>query len=92
MSITLSPNEVGNLEIPKSALDQLRSATDGKFEVTVMNGRIEITPEDQAPAPNARLEKRGKRRVIVGLEPFNAAEAVMASREDQVRRHDFPRS
>lgn len=83
MVITLILDDAGRLAIPKPVRDIMHLRAGSKVRLDVNEGQMVIKAEDE---PEARIERRGKRRVVVGWEGFDAAQAVLEMREDQVTR------
>jgi AbrB family looped-hinge helix DNA binding protein len=88
MTTILSLDNAGRIIIPKAIRDKLHLGPGTSLQAEVIGDRIELT---QVP-PEIRLEKKGKRRVVVGTGPFNAAEAVAEAREEYLSRLEKPRS
>jgi AbrB family looped-hinge helix DNA binding protein len=84
MSATIVLDKMGRIVLPKSIRDRLRLSAGAKLRAEVVGDKLELTQE----IPEVRLAKRGKRRVVVGWEGFDAGEAVREMREDQVNRID----
>lgn len=86
MTATVTLDKAGRLVLPKPVRDQLHLRAGSKLRLDVTGDRMELSQE----VPEVKIEKRGKRRVIVGWEGFDAAKAVREMREDQVARLDAP--
>ncbi|MDI1314999.1 AbrB/MazE/SpoVT family DNA-binding domain-containing protein [Prosthecobacter sp.] len=86
MTATVTLDKAGRLVLPKPVRDQLHLRAGSKLRLDVTGDRMELTQE----VPEVKIEKRGKRRVVVGWEGFDAAKAVREMREDQVARLDAP--
>lgn len=86
MTVTVTLDKAGRLVLPKPVRDQLHLRAGSKLRLDVTGDRMELTQE----VPEVKIEKRGKRRVVVGWEGFDAAKAVREMREDQVARLDAP--
>ncbi len=86
MTTTITLDKAGRFVLPKPVRDQLRLRAGSKLRLDVTGDRMELTQE----VPEVKIEKRGKRRVVVGWEGFDAAKAVREMREDQVARLDAP--
>jgi len=84
MSEILSMDQAGRILIPETIRQQLHLEPGSRLVADVHGDRLELT---QAPV-EARIEKRGKRRVVVGWDGFDAAEAINAARDEQVTRLD----
>jgi AbrB family looped-hinge helix DNA binding protein len=84
MKTIVTLDKAGRLILPKKIRDRLNLQASSRLSVETMGDKIELTPV----APDVTLVRRGNRRVIVGWEGFNAAEAVREMREDQVNRLD----
>jgi AbrB family looped-hinge helix DNA binding protein len=86
MSTTITLDKAGRIVLPKVIRDRLRLSPGAKLRAEVIGDKLELTQE----VAEVRLAKRGKRRVVVGWEGFDAAKAVRKMREDQVERLDAP--
>lgn len=86
MNETLSIDEAGRVVIPKAFREKLPLEPGTRLVAEIRGDRLELT---QAPA-DARIEKRGKRRVIVGWDGFDAAKAVTEAREEHLDRLSEP--
>jgi AbrB family looped-hinge helix DNA binding protein len=86
MSATIVLDKAGRIVLPKVIRDRLRLSAGAKLRAEVVGDKLELTQE----IPDVKLVKRGKRRVVVGWEGFDAAKAVREMREDQVKRFDAP--
>jgi AbrB family looped-hinge helix DNA binding protein len=80
MNATITMDAAGRFVLPKSIRDQLHLRAGTRLRADVIADRIELTPE---PDAGVRIERRGKRRVIVGGGPFNAVQAIKAAREER---------
>jgi AbrB family looped-hinge helix DNA binding protein len=80
----LSLDKAGRIIIPKAIREKLHLA----LQAEVIGDRIELT----LLPPEIRLEKKGKRRVVVETGSFNAVEAVAEAREDHPARLEKSRS
>ena len=88
MSATLTLDKAGRLVLPKLIRDRLHLRAGAKLRLEVVGEKLELTQE----AAEVKIVKRGKRRVIVGWEGFDAAQAVREAREDYLDRlAAFPR-
>ncbi|RFC48372.1 MAG: Bifunctional DNA-binding transcriptional regulator of the YhaV-PrlF toxin-antitoxin module [Verrucomicrobia bacterium] len=88
MRTILSLDSAGRIIIPKAIREKLHLGPGTSLQVEVIGDRIELTQV----LPEIRLEKKGKRRVVVGTGSFDAVDAVAESREEYVSRLDKPRS
>jgi len=82
MSTTITIGKAGRLVVPKSVRDRLHLREGSRLRVDVVADRLEMTPE----VDEAKIEKRGKRRVLVGTPGFNAVNAVQAMRDEYLDR------
>jgi len=82
MSIILSIDGAGRIVIPKRIRQQLRLEPGSRLVAEIQGDRIELSP---APV-EAMIEKRGKRRVVVGWDGYDAAAAVDDARGEQLDR------
>jgi AbrB family looped-hinge helix DNA binding protein len=83
MSATSTIDSAGRIVLPKSVRDQLHLRAGTKLRVKVVADRIELTPE---PDTDVRVERRGRRMVIVGGPPLDAVKALKAAREEHDER------
>ena len=79
MTATITIDTAGRLVLPKAMRDRLHLSAGSKLKASVVADKIELTPE---PDADVRIERRGKRLVIVGGPAFDAGAAVKAARED----------
>ena len=87
MAHTLTVDKAGRVILPKPLRDKLHLRTGSRLRAEVVGGRIELTED----VPEAQVERRGRRRVVIGWEGFDAAKAVGEMREEQVARLSKPR-
>jgi bifunctional DNA-binding transcriptional regulator/antitoxin component of YhaV-PrlF toxin-antitoxin module len=66
--------------LPKPLRDHLHLRAGARLRADIVADRIELTPE---PDAGIRIERRGRRMVIVGGGPFNAVQAIKAAREER---------
>lgn len=88
MTTILSLDRAGRIIIPKAIREKLHLVPGTSLQAEIIGDRIELT---QVP-PEIRLEKKGKRRVVVGTGSFDAVEAVAEAREDYLSGIGKPRS
>ncbi len=86
MNSSIVLDKAGRLVLPKAIRDRLHLSAGSKLRAEVVGDKLELTPE----ATEVQLVKRGKRRVVVGWEGFDAAKAVQEMREDQMERLNGP--
>lgn len=84
MSTTITLGKAGRIVVPKSVRDLLHLREGSRLRLDVVADKLEVTPE----ADEVSIEKRGKRRVVVGWKGFDAAKAVTAAREEYLERLD----
>ena len=82
MSTTITIGKSGRLVVPKALRDRLHLREGSRLRVDVVEDKLELTREDD----EVKIEKRGKRRVIVGWKGFDAAKAVSEMREEYMDR------
>jgi len=83
MSTTITMDRAGRLVLPKPVRDKLHLRGGTRLSVTVVADKVELSPEPEA---DVRIERRGKRMVIVGGPPFDAVKAIKAAREEHDER------
>jgi AbrB family looped-hinge helix DNA binding protein len=82
MTTTLTVDKAGRVVIPKRIREQMHLREGSRLRLELRRDRLELTHE-----PNeVQLERRGRRRVIVGWEGFDAAQAVQDAREEHLDR------
>ena len=82
MSTTITLGKAGRIVVPKGMRDLLHLREGSRLRLDVVADKLEVTPE----ADEISIEKRGKRRVVVGWKGFDAAKAVTAAREEYLER------
>ena len=82
MITTITIGKAGRLVVPKALRDRLHLREGSRLRVDVVEDKLELTPEED----EVKIEKRGKRRVIVGWKGFDAAKAVNEMREEYMDR------
>ena len=80
MTATITIDAAGRLVLPTAMRDRLHLRAGARLKADVVADKIELTPE---PDPDVRIERRGKRLVIVGGPPFDAVAALKADREER---------
>lgn len=80
MTITLG--KAGRLVVPKPVRDRLHLREGSRLKVEVGDDAFSCSAEDEP----VKLERRGKRRVIVGWDGFDAAKAVQEARGEYLDR------
>lgn len=83
MTATITIDAAGRLILPKVMRDRLHLKAGDKLKADLVGDHIELTAE---PDENVRIERRGKRLVIVGGPPFDAVKAIRADREDRAAK------
>lgn len=86
MAHTLTVDKAGRVILPKLLRDKLHLRIGSRLKAEVVGERIELTED----IPEAQVEQRGRRRVVIGWEGFDAAKAVREMREEQVARLSKP--
>ena len=82
MATTLKVDKAGRVVIPKRIREKMHLQPGARLRLELVGDRLELTRE-----PNeVHLEVRGKRRVIVGWEGFDAAKAVQDARQEHLDR------
>jgi AbrB family looped-hinge helix DNA binding protein len=82
MTTTLTLDKAGRVVIPKRIRERMHLRAGSRLRVELVGDRLEISHEPD----EVQIERRGKRRVIVGWEGFDAAQAVQEAREEQLER------
>jgi len=82
MTTTLTVDKAGRVVIPKRIRETMRLQEGSRLRVELVGDRLELTHEPS----EVQLEQRGRRRVIVGWEGFDAVQAVQDAREDHLER------
>jgi AbrB family looped-hinge helix DNA binding protein len=78
ITATISIDAAGRLILPKAMRDRLHLSAGTRLKADIVADKIELTP---VPDANVRIERRGKRLVIVGGPPFDDDAAIKADRE-----------
>jgi AbrB family looped-hinge helix DNA binding protein len=78
MTATITIDAAGRLVLPKAMRDRLHLCGGTQLRAHIVADKIELTPE---PDADVRIERRGKRLVIVGGPPVDAVAAIKADRE-----------
>jgi AbrB family looped-hinge helix DNA binding protein len=82
MTTMLTVDKAGRVVIPKSIREKMHLRQGSRLRVELVGDRLEISPEPD----EMQVERRGKRRVIVGWGGFDAAKAVQEAREEHLER------
>lgn len=82
MNTTITVDKAGRIVIPKSVRERMRIAEGSRLVLELCGDRIEL----RSIADEARVERKGKLRVILGGEPFDAGEAIRDDREERLRQ------
>lgn len=80
MTAMLTVDRAGRVVIPKTIREKMHLRQGSRLRAELVGDRLEIRAE---PA-EVQIERRGKRRVIVGWEGFDAAQAVREAREEHL--------
>lgn len=80
MTAMLTVDRAGRVVIPKTIREKMHLRQGSRLRAELVGDRVEIRAE---PA-EVQIERRGKRRVIVGWEGFDAAQAVREAREEHL--------
>ena len=80
MASTISIDAAGRFVLPKAIRDRLHLRAGTKLRAEIVANKIELTPE---PDSDVRIERRGKRMVIVDGPTFDARAAIKADREER---------
>jgi AbrB family looped-hinge helix DNA binding protein len=83
MTSTITIDAAGRLVLPKAMRDRLHLQAGARLKADLVADRIELTAE---PDENVRIERRGKRLVIVGGPPLDAVKAIQADRNDRAAK------
>ena len=86
MSAILVLDKAGRLVLPKAIRDRMHLCAGSKLRVEMVGDKLELTQE----AAEVRIERRGKRRVVVGWEGFDAVRDVQEAREEHLDRLEAP--
>jgi AbrB family looped-hinge helix DNA binding protein len=78
MTATITIDAAGRLVLPKAMRERLHLSAGTQLRAQIVADKIELTPQ---PDTDVRIERRGKRLVIVGGPPFDAVAAIKADRE-----------
>ena len=91
MNASIVVGEAGRVVLPKAIRERLHLRKGTKLKADIVGDKIELS---LLPDTDVRIERRGKRLVIVGGEPFDAVAAIKADREERdeaiVRRLKVP--
>lgn len=80
MTAMLTVDRAGRVVIPKTIREKMHLREGSRLRAELVGDRLEIRAE---PA-EVQIERRGKRRVIVSWEGFDAAQAVREAREEHL--------
>ena len=86
MQATITMDSAGRLVLPKAMRDRLHLRQGARLKAEVIADKIELTP---TPDAGVRVERRGKRLLIIGsgaVATNDAAAAVRAAREEYDER------
>jgi AbrB family looped-hinge helix DNA binding protein len=82
MNATLTVDKAGRVVIPKEVREKMHLREGSRLRLELVGDRLELRHEPV----EVQLERRGKRRVIVGWEGFDARQAVQEAREEHLDR------
>jgi AbrB family looped-hinge helix DNA binding protein len=82
MKAKLTVDKAGRVVIPKGIREKMHLREGSCLRMELVGDRLELSHEPD----DVQLERRGKRRVIVGWEGFDAAQAVQEAREEHLDR------
>jgi AbrB family looped-hinge helix DNA binding protein len=82
MKSTITLDKAGRVVIPKGIREKMHLRDGSRLRVELVGDRIELRQE----ADEVTIQRRGKRRVIVGWEGFDAGKSVMEAREEHLER------
>jgi AbrB family looped-hinge helix DNA binding protein len=82
MTTTLTVDKAGRVVIPKRIREKMHLQPGTRLRLELVGDRLELTHEPS----EVYLERRGKRRVIVGWEGFDAVQAVQDARHEHLDR------
>ncbi len=85
--MTLTIDKAGRLLIPKGIRESLHLASGTKLNLEIVGDKLQLS---EAPL-EAKIERRGSRRVIAGWEAFDATKAIHEMRRAQADRLEGPR-
>lgn len=81
MTATITIDASGRLVLPRQVREKLHLHAGSKLSLSVVAGKVELTPQAEQLASVVR---KGRRLVIEGIEaPFDAASAVKNLREER---------
>ena len=86
MTATISVDKAGRCVLPKRIRERMHLHEGSRLRLELTGETLELTPV----AAEVRLERIGKRRVIVGWEGFDAAKAVTEARVEHLERIEAP--
>lgn len=84
MSMTIIVGKAGRIVIPKNVRERMRLAEGSQLCLELIGDRIEL----RQTAEVARVERKGRLRVILGGEPFHAGAAILGDREERLIQVD----
>jgi AbrB family looped-hinge helix DNA binding protein len=82
MTTTLTVDKAGRVVIPKTIRERMHLQEGSRLRLELVGDRLELSHEPD----EVQLQRRGKRRVIVGWPGFDAAKAVQDAREEHLDR------
>ncbi len=82
MTATITIDSAGRLVLPKPMRDALHLRPGSRLRAEIVGDRISL----DADTGDLRVEKRGKRRVVVGPPGFDAVKAIAESRREHEDR------
>jgi len=85
MNATIQMDSSGRLVLPKAVRERLNLQGGASLRVTVVAGRLELTPVEDADAPKL-IKKAGMTVIARSGRKLNVAAAVAAERESQAER------
>ena len=86
MTATTTIDKAGRLVLPRKIREKFHLTGNSRLKVEVIGDKIQLSEAEA----ETKIERRGKRRVIVGWKGYSAEKAVTEAREGRTESLEAP--